>query len=388
MDKDKNIQNELERTKFELGILYEISNAMRTTLNLDEILYIILTSVTAHTGLGFNRAMLFLINEKENTLECKLGIGPESWEEADRIWKRIDQEKMGLDDLIGAYCASKKRSAEEGFNKQARQLKFPLKEEKHLLALGIMDGMPLHLTKAALQNHNDDPIIKMLKSEEMVVTPLQSKEKIIGLILADNFITKKPISKDDIRMLVMLANQAGLAIENSRLYEATVNRAHSDHLTGLWNHGYFQYLLDVEIENARHAKLPLSLTMMDIDDFKIYNDTLGHQAGDRILKKLAELLKNQSRKMDHICRYGGEELAIILPAAEKNEALLIAERIRTDIEKQTFLHEEIMPGKNISVSIGISSFPQDGTTPSELISIADKALYKAKHKGKNNTCCA
>jgi diguanylate cyclase (GGDEF)-like protein len=380
-------KQELERTKIELAILYEISNAMRTTLRLDEILYIILTGVTAHIGLGFNRAILFLVNEKENILEGKIGIGPGSAEEANRIWTQIEQEKMGMDDLISAYKFSG-NPAGSGFNRQVQHFKFPLKEQNGgLLTTSVLDGMPLHLAKETIQKYQNDPIIQLLKSEELVVVPLKAKDKVNGIIVADNFINKEPITKDDIRMLTMLANQAGLAIENSQLYEKTVTRTHTDHLTDLWNHGYFQYIFQTELEKAKAAKTPLSLIMMDIDDFKIYNDALGHQAGDKILKELAMLLKNRSRKMDYVCRYGGEEFTIILPQTDKKEAFLIAERLRENIQNHPFIHEEILPNKKLTVSLGISTSPEDGSLPSELISSSDKALYQAKNKGKNNTCC-
>jgi diguanylate cyclase (GGDEF)-like protein len=247
--------------------------------------------------------------------------------------------------------------------------------------------MPLLLTKETMPDYNSDPIIQLLNTDELVVVPLKAKDKVNGVVLADNFITKKPITKDDIRMLIMLANQAGLAIENSQLYEKTVTRAHSDSLTELWNHGYFQYLLQAELEKAKITKTPLSLIMLDIDNFKIYNDMLGHQSGDKILKALATLIKNQSRKMDYVCRYGGEEFTIILPETQKKEAFLIAERIRTDVERYDFVKEKILPNKELTASIGLSSFPEDGFSPSELISHSDKALYEAKQKGKNNTCC-
>ena len=387
MDELNKIKQELERTKTELAILYEISNAMRTTLKLDEILYIILTGVTAHIGLGFNRALLFLVNEKDNLIEGKMGIGPESGEEANLIWTHVEQEQMDLDDLINAYKVSGE-VLESGFNQQVRRLKIPLKEQNGgLLALGVLDGMPLLLTKETMQNYSHDPIIQLLKTDELVVVPLKAKDKVNGVVLADNFITKKPITKDDIRMLIMLANQAGLAIENSQLYEKTVTRAHSDSLTELWNHGYFQYLLQAELEKAKITKTPLSLIMLDIDNFKIYNDMLGHQSGDKILKTLATLIKNQSRKMDYVCRYGGEEFTIILPQTQKKEAFLIAERIRADIERYTFVNEEILPNKELTASMCLSSFPEDGFSPSELICHCDKALYAAKQKGKNNTCC-
>ncbi|MCX5696207.1 MAG: sensor domain-containing diguanylate cyclase [Candidatus Omnitrophica bacterium] len=390
MEETTKLKQELERTKTELGILYEISNAMRTTLKLDEILYIILTGVTAHIGLGFNRALLFLINEKEGLIEGKMGIGPDSGEEANRIWGQIEGEKMDLDDLISAYkfSSNDNNGFESGFNKQVQQIKVSLADKnENLLSLVALEGMPLHLTKETIANYRNSSIVQSLKSEELVLIPLKAKDKINGIIVADNFITREPISKDDLHMLAMLANQAGLAIENSQLYEKTVMLAHMDSLTQLWNHGYFQYLLQTELEKSRAEKAPLSLIMLDIDHFKIYNDTLGHQAGDKILTELALLLKDQSRKMDFVCRYGGEEFAMVLPQADKKEAFLIAERLRMDIEKHAFSHEDIFPTKKLTVSLGLASFPEDGLVPAELVAASDKALYQAKNKGRNNTCC-
>ncbi len=380
------ISEELERTKMELAILYEISNAMRTTLKLDEILYIILTGVTAHIGLGLNRAMLFLVNEKDNLIEGKMGIGPESGEEANRIWTLIEKEDMNMDELIEAYKTSN-NSLELGFNQQVKHIKIPLREQGGgLLAMAILEGMPLLLNKEMIHKHQDDPVIRMLKSDELVIIPLKAKDKVNGIIIADNLITKKPITKDDIRMLIMLANQAGLAIENSQLYEKTVMRAHSDSLTELWNHGYFQYLLQAELDKAKVQKNNLSIVMLDIDDFKIYNDKLGHQAGDQILKELAKVLKKHSRRMDYVCRYGGEEFAILLPETNRNEASIIAERLRQDIEKHPFIQEEILPNNKLTVSIGIATFPENGQNPQELIRSSDTALYQAKNKGKNIIC--
>lgn len=378
---------ELERTKTELKILHEVSNAMRTTLKLDEILYIILTGVTAHTGLGFNRAILFLINEKDQLIEGKMGIGPENGEEANIAWTKIKEERMDLDDLINAFKNSD-AVLESGFNRQVRNLKVSMLDKSdNPLSLAVLEGMPLHLTGQSILKYQHSPLIQKLGSQELLIIPLKAKDRVNGIIVADNFITKDPITKDDIRMLTMLANQAGLAIENSQLFELTVERAHSDYLTNLWNHGYFQFLLQTELEKAKATKSHLSLVMIDIDDFKIYNDTLGHQAGDKILKSLASLLRNQSRKMDLVCRYGGEEFTIILPHTDKKEAYLIAERIRTDIQKYSFLNEGIFPNKQLTVSLGLASFPEDSLLPADLITASDKALYEAKKKGKNNTYC-
>ncbi|MDP2943832.1 MAG: sensor domain-containing diguanylate cyclase [Candidatus Omnitrophota bacterium] len=381
------LQEELNKTKAELRILYEVSNAMRTTLNLDEILYIILTGLTAHVGLGFNRAMLFLVNEIEGTIEGKMGIGPDTGEEANKIWTYIGKEEIDLDGLINAYKISD-RMFDSQFNQQVKHIKVSIKEEaSKILTMCALEGMPLHLTKETIRNYSNDPILKILNVEELVAVPLRTKDKVNGIIVADNIFTKKPISKDDIRMLIMLSDQAGLAIENSQLYEQTLVKSHSDSLTELWNHGYFQYMLKSELEKSKATETPLSLVMIDIDDFKKYNDAFGHQIGDQVIKELSKLIKEHSRKIDWVCRYGGEEFTIILPLTNKNEAFIIAEKLRATIADHPFTHEEVMPHKKITVSMGIATFSEDGLTNSELLSAADKFLYKAKYQGKNQTCC-
>jgi len=384
MEEITQLREELNRTKTELNILYEISNAMRTTLKLDEILYIILTGITAHAGLGFNRAMLFLVNEKDKLIEGRMGIGPDTGEEAGRIWKQIEQQKMDLDDLVNAFKFSK-TTLESQFNQQVKRLKLSLDEKNNLLSLAVLEGMPLHLTPQIINDYHSDPLLEILKTHEAAIVPLRTKDKVNGVCIADNIFTKRPISQDDLRMLLMLANQAGLAIENSQLYEQAIIRSHIDSLTGLWNHGYFHHLLQTEIEKARINKTLLSLIMLDMDNFKIYNDNLGHQTGDKILKELADLLSNYSRKMDWVARYGGEEFAIILPQTNKKEAIIIGERLRQIIFEHPFTQEEILPNKKLTASLGIATFPDDASTSSELLTIADQRLYTAKNKGKNIT---
>ncbi|MBU0549559.1 MAG: sensor domain-containing diguanylate cyclase [Candidatus Omnitrophica bacterium] len=385
MEEISELKQQLQRTKSELSILYEISNAMRTTLKLEEILYIILTGVTAHTGLGFNRAMLFLVNEKMNLIEGKMGIGPNTGEEAKHIWKQIEEQRMDLDDLVNMFKVSA-YPLESQFNQQVKAMKLPLNEKNNLLSLAVLEGMPLHLNPQTIVNYPNDPLLKVLKTQEAAIVPLKAKDKVNGVIIADNIFTKRPISQDDLRMLIMLANQAGLAIENSHLYEQAITRGHVDSLTGLWNHGYFHHLLQSEIEKAKINKSPLSLVMLDMDYFKIYNDNLGHQAGDKVLKELANLLSDCSRKMDWVARYGGEEFSIILPGTIKREAVIIAERLRQIISQHPFDREEILPAKKLTCSLGIATFPEDAKTSSELIGVSDERLYIAKSKGKNIAC--
>lgn len=381
----KTVQEMLDRIRAELSIFYEIGNAMRSTLNLEEILFIILTGVTAHEGLGFNRAVLFLVNEDQNLLEGKMGIGPHSIEEAGRIWTNIEKERMNLEDLIAAYGYYKKGRSE--LDNLVRNIKISLREDAGVLALTILEGMSFEITNdEARQKIANDPVIPLIKAEYFVTTPLKAKDKVIGAILADNIFTKKPITKDDIRTLAMFANHAGLAIENSRLYEQTVYLANTDSLTRLWNHGYFQYLLTEELKKAYETKNAVSLIMFDIDNFKNYNDALGHQMGDKLLHELARILKNTCDGKGEVARYGGEEFSAILPNTPKNKAYEIAESLRKAIEEYKFAGQEVQPNKNLTISAGVSTYPEDALDKEKLIYLADMALYEAKRTGKNKVC--
>lgn len=375
---DKNYQEELSKVRDELEMFYEIGNAMRTTLNLEEILYVILTAATSHTGLSFNRAMLFLVNEKENCLEGKMGIGPDSAEDASIIWAHIEKNKIGLEELISVepqFDHLKKSK----LNQTIKSIKIPIREDSGIIALTALEGMPFIINTVDAKQKAQNEFSALLDLDEFVTVPLKAKDKVIGVLLADNRFNGKPITTDGVRVLTMFANQAGLAIENSRLYEQTVVLSNSDSLTGLWNHGYFQYLLEEEIKKSSLAKSRFTLLMIDIDDFKAFNDNYGHQAGDSVIREISGIFKDVSRKIDIIARYGGEEFGIILPLTKKQEALVLAERIRKAVETRRGF-------KNITISIGMASFPENGDTKEDLIAKADKALYEAKRSGKNKIC--
>jgi diguanylate cyclase (GGDEF)-like protein len=197
---------------------------------------------------------------------------------------------------------------------------------------------------------------------------------------------ERAFTDDDRDVLRSLASQTTLALENVELHFQVQRQAVTDELTGLANHGRFQELLTTEIEQVRRYEHPVGLIMLDIDDFKSVNDTYGHQQGDVALRQVARVLRDSSRDADAAARYGGEEMALILPHTDMSGSYAIAERVRTAIEG---LHVPRLDGQGtlrITASLGVAA-SADGDKDS-LISEADGALYAAKRSGKNRTVMA
>ena len=374
-----------EKTKNELTMLSEITNAMMRSLKLDQVLYTILTALTSHEGLGFNRAMFFLVNEKDQTLDGKMGIGPHSTEEADKAWHLLENQKLTLQNLLNTYEKFKK-DPESKLNKVVKDISIPLREDMGILALTILEGMPFEVNSEEAKSMVNKDVKKMLNMDLFVTIPLKTKNRTLGAILVDNIYTRKPITKDNIRILNMFADHAALAVENSRLYEETVRLSKTDWLTGLWNTRRFNETLTEEIKIAIENNGSVTLLMIDIDNFKKYNDTLGHQKGDRAIKKVADILSRCSRSSDFACRYGGEEFCFIMSEISKKEAELVAERLRREVES-AFKEDSALPEDlKLTISLGLAMFPFDCDNKDDLILKADQALYHAKETGKNRTC--
>lgn len=168
----------------------------------------------------------------------------------------------------------------------------------------------------------------------------------------------------------------------SRDFETTYKLATTDGLTGLYNHRFFQDKMKTMIDEAKKENSNFSLVLLDIDFFKKFNDTYGHQAGDAVLRHVADTLKTCVRKDDYVCRYGGEEMTVILNNAKKEQAIFVAKKICETIASKTYeLASDLTV--NITVSLGTSTFPENGKTPAELVQYADTCLYKAKENGRN-----
>ncbi len=216
----------------------------------------------------------------------------------------------------------------------------------------------------------------------LIAVPLKIGTKIVGILYVDDFVPRT-FPEYRKRMLQVFSSIAAMCIDNARLHFRTRKLACTDGLTGLYNHRQFKEFFDREMNRATRLSRPLSLAMLDIDDFKQFNDEYGHAIGDQVLVTVAELINKHLRSADLPCRYGGEEFAVILPDTDQDEALVVAERLRKviELESMTGLPENVKRG--ITVSIGLASYPKDGRKIEFLLKIADDLLYGAKRLGKN-----
>jgi diguanylate cyclase (GGDEF)-like protein len=196
-----------------------------------------------------------------------------------------------------------------------------------------------------------------------------------------------PFSDAERELFHYLAAQAAVSLDNVALHETVQRQAVTDELTSLYNHRRFHEGLRAEVERSRRFEQGLGLVMLDIDNFKQVNDTYGHQVGDRVLAEVARILRDNSREIDEPARYGGEELAVVLPGTDLEGAYNLAERVRTGIER---LDLPLDDGRvlHVTASFGAASMPESANDQSSLIAAADTALYVAKRSGKNRTARA
>ncbi|MCP4136822.1 MAG: sensor domain-containing diguanylate cyclase [bacterium] len=217
------------------------------------------------------------------------------------------------------------------------------------------------------------------RTNSLMAAPLTVDGKVIGVVEAINR-TEGYFSQFDLQILQYIATQSAIAIHNADLYDMAIK----DGMTKLFIHKHFKEKLYEEWNRAKRLSHTLSLLMLDIDHFKSFNDTHGHQAGDAILKEVARIIRENCRSIDIPCRYGGEEFAIILPGTSKKEAIIAAERIRKIIEALEMKYEN--SSLHITISAGIATIPELAPKGAEeLITMADRALYSSKESGRNRT---
>lgn len=342
----------LDQRLLEIQILYDISQSINFIADTHELLAKILQKTVE--AVAAHHASIMLLNDTTDELEVKLiqGIAP---------------HKLG--DGPGP---SKPRGEFQTLG-GAR-----LKSNAGIAGSVFASGKPLIINSAA--DHPD--FVKLPDSSfeirNMICVPLIANNKPYGVINVVNKGGGEPFNENDLRVITSIANQISLILEKAKLYEQSI----TDGMTGLYIHRYFQARLDEEIIRARRYGSTLSLVMMDIDHFKNFNDSYGHQMGDKVLIGVADTVKTLIRSnIDIPARYGGEEFTIILPATDTDGAFKLADRIRHEISRRSFDHD----GKNLNVTIsmGIASYPGQAGSKVDLIARADIALYKSKESGRN-----
>ncbi|WP_442597125.1 sensor domain-containing diguanylate cyclase [Neobacillus sp. D3-1R] len=368
----------LENSK-QLNVFKEVSINMQETLQLEKLLKTILTSVTAGHGLGFNRAMILLINEDGTKLNGIMGTGPMTAEEGYATWERITKKKYKLKDLI--EIKETEKSTDLLLNERVKKLEILL-NENHFLFKALESGTPYHIKNI---DHHDETLMLFVREfnmDELAIFPLMNQGIKVGVLIIDNPVNKKPITADGMESVIPLANQAAIAIHHASLYSKIEEMALKDGLTGLYNQRAFQNSFEKYFLKESHAQL--SLILIDIDSFKHFNDTNGHLLGNQVLIQLADVIKHSLYQKEIAYRFGGEEFVIVLPNANLEDASILAEQIRQNVESTSFPCGEKQPTGRLTISLGVASTRElESLTADHLFEAADRALYKAKETGKN-----
>jgi diguanylate cyclase (GGDEF)-like protein len=226
----------------------------------------------------------------------------------------------------------------------------------------------------------DCPILSTLKVSTFLCHHFSDNKGNSGFFLVSRSIPP-PLTQEDMKFIATLSGSVLTIIDNILLYKKLSQLAITDGMTGLYNHRHFQELLKNELARSKRYGYPVGLLMIDIDHFKKFNDTYGHQVGDEVLKAVARTLRRQVRTTDAVSRYGGEEITVILPHTGLDDAGLVGEKVRQAVEVLDLPVE----GKTvkITISVGVAGFPDCATEQSDLILEADNAMYRAKENGRN-----
>jgi diguanylate cyclase (GGDEF)-like protein len=242
---------------------------------------------------------------------------------------------------------------------------------------GIRRGHPHAITDAS-----NDIVCPHVNAEQLTgyrCLPLVAQGETVGLFYVEQQQDDTVINDQDLHAL---SETIGLSLANLRLQEKLRNQSIRDPLTDLFNRRYLEESLELECSRAERSKDPIAVVMLDVDHFKRFNDTFGHDAGDVVLKHIGEILKRSVRQGDVACRFGGEEFVVVLPGTGAAEAFEVAERVRQSVQKLEVVYRNQSLGRS-TVSLGVAVYPVAGETPAELIEAADQALYTAKNAGRD-----
>ncbi|NET55882.1 MAG: diguanylate cyclase [Symploca sp. SIO2E6] len=251
-------------------------------------------------------------------------------------------------------------------------------DECWALRRGQLHGVNDTDTDVLCQHYHHPPLPK-----QSLCIPMMAQGETLGMLCLSSAEPGK-LTKAKKQLAITVAEQIALSLANLQLRERLRNQSIRDPLTGLFNRRYMEKSLQQELYRAERNQKPLGLIMLDIDHFKRFNDNFGHEAGDMVLQELGKFLQENVRKSDIACRYGGEELMLILPEASLENSKQRAEEIRSGV-KQLKVHNGRQCLGQVTISLGVACFPQQGLSGNSIIQAADSALYQAKKEGRDRT---
>ncbi|HEX7312366.1 MAG TPA: sensor domain-containing diguanylate cyclase [Pyrinomonadaceae bacterium] len=255
-------------------------------------------------------------------------------------------------------------------------------EDKQTELLGDIEALGVRLRgRIKTYVHDGSSGAGESDAQPMAAVPVIYHDRTMGVLMVTSDDPQRLWQENEVMLLRTVADQVAVAVNHARLFQQMQHQALTDGLTGCFNRRFFEIQLERDLHLATRMRQPVSLILLDIDHFKRVNDTHGHDAGDAALRILANALREEVRGVDTAARYGGEEFAIILPQAGPEGAMVVAERLRSRIERTE------VPGVGcITASLGVATFPLDASSRELLVTSADRALFLAKRSGRNKVC--
>jgi len=249
----------------------------------------------------------------------------------------------------------------------------------------IKYGRPLLVEQG--HNAQSDTLMRVVGATCALVVPLFVSNRVMGSLQLFRAKADKPFTKEDAQLLWILSLVAENLLTREYANEGLLRFAFTDYLTGLRTRGYFEQQLELEFKRAERKQQKFALLMIDIDHFKVLNDTFGHHVGDQLLRDVTSILMKDMREVDTVARYGGEEFVIILPETTETGAVFVAQRLRRAVDQAKFFAGSPHSVQHLTISIGVAVYDTDAQFKRDLIEFADAALYAAKHAGRNRVMC-
>jgi diguanylate cyclase (GGDEF)-like protein len=338
---------ETEQKAKRLSVLNEVGKAIGSTIELDDLLELVYEQLSKM--IPTDTYYVALYEAQENILDLRILIDDD---------QRFPSERIRMGKGFASWVVQ---------NRRPLLINHLTVERESLPVKGIQLG----------QNK---------LSESWLGVPILVGDNILGMLAIASY-TPHAFKEEDVNLLINVAAQAALALDNARQHAEVKEQARRDSLTGVYNHGHFLNRLEEEVELGRASGTSVSLIMLDVDYFKPYNDLYGHVNGDEVLRQMVKAIQSHVKKTDITGRWGGEEFAVALPGASTDEAIEVAQRIRKTLAELELKDNKGRPIASPTVSQGIATFPQHARDASRLVDVADLALYKAKERGRDSVVC-